>query len=158
MSTLITWEWGYLLTSMMWGMVLALVYDFIRIFRRIALHKGIMLIFAEDIVFWMCSGFVIFHVTFLINDGIVRSFSLAGFALGAFIYRYATKGWFVENVSKAVNFMLKPLKILIKYIKIGLNKCSSSIGLLSDKVKVKVHEKVRDKAGKTGKTEKTKTF
>ena len=78
MSTLITWEWGYLLTSMMWGMVLAGCYDIIRVFRRVVVHRGVRWIFAEDMVYWMCSGFVIFHVTFLINDGIIRSFSIAG--------------------------------------------------------------------------------
>lgn len=150
MSTLITWEWGFLLTSMMWGMILALIYDFIRIFRRIAVHKGIILIFAEDIVFWMCCGFVIFYVTFLINDGIVRSFSLIGFGAGAVIYRYATKGWFVENVSRAINFILKPLKILIKYIRIRIGKCLCGLKRLYSKTKVRINEKVRDKAGKTG--------
>lgn len=152
MSTLITWEWGFLLTSMMWGMILALIYDFIRIFRRIAAHKGIIWIFAEDIVFWMCCGFVIFYVTFLINDGIVRSFSLIGFGAGAVIYRYATKGWFVENVSRAINFILKPLKILIKYIKIGIGKCLYGLKKLYSGTKVRINEKVRDKAGKTGET------
>lgn len=152
MSTLITWEWGYLLTSMMWGMILALAYDFIRIFRRLVFHKGIIWIFAEDIVFWMCCGFVIFHVTFLINDGIVRSFSLVGFGIGAVVCQYATKGWFVENVSKAVEFILKPLKILIKYIRIGIGSCLCRFKNLRAKVKVRIDEKVRNKTGEAGKT------
>lgn len=158
MSALITWEWGYLLASVMWGMVLALCYDFIRIFRRIVVHRGILWIFVEDIVFWMCCGFAVFHVTFLINDGVVRSFSIAGFVLGAFIYRYATNDWLVESVSKMVNFVLKPLKILIKYFKIIFEKMCSGLQKLHRKVKVTINEKVRDKAGEAETTEKTKAF
>ena len=52
MSTLITWEWGYLLASMMWGMVLAGCYDIIRVFRRVVVHRGVRWIFAEDMVYW----------------------------------------------------------------------------------------------------------
>ncbi|MDD6797410.1 MAG: spore cortex biosynthesis protein YabQ [Bacteroides sp.] len=158
MSALITWEWGYLLASMMWGMALALCYDFIRIFRRIVAHSGTVWIFVEDIVFWMCCGFAVFHVTFLINDGIVRSFSIVGFILGAFIYRVATNDWLVEIITVLVNFILKPLKILIKYSKIIFGKIGCGFKKLHFKAKVTINEKVRDKTGKAGKTEKTKAF
>jgi len=141
MSRLITWEWGFLLASMMWGMVLAAFYDVIRIFRRIVIHRGIKLIFAEDIVFWMCSGFAVFHVTFMINDGVVRSFSIVGFVIGALIYRAATKNWLVQGVCAIVKFLLKPLKIAVKYFKMSIK----------DAPKKGSYEKVRDEAGKTGK-------
>ena len=150
MSTLITWEWGYLLTSMMWGMVLAGCYDIIRVFRRVVVHRGVRWIFAEDMVYWMCSGFVIFHVTFLINDGIIRSFSIAGLAMGAAIYRVATHNWLVDMLAACINFLLIPLKMLVRYFKMLFSWIF--------KVKVTLDEKVRDKTGKTGETEETETL
>lgn len=142
MSALITWEGGYLLTSMMWGMALAFCYDMIRIFRRIVTHSGIVWIFVEDIVFWMCCGFVVFHVTFLVNDGIVRSFSIGGFVLGAVIYKYAAGTWLVDGISKIINFILRPLKISVKYLKMLLKRISGAKGRLRAKAKVTMNEKV----------------
>lgn len=98
----------------------------------------------------MCSGFVIFHVTFLINDGIIRSFSIAGFAMGAAIYRVATHNWLVDMLAACINFLLIPLKMLVRYFKMLFSWIF--------KVKVTLDEKVRDKTRKTGETEETETL
>ncbi len=58
---------------------MSIVYDCIRIVRRVIIHHKVLPLAIEDILFWMFSGFVIFHVMFMVNDGIIRSFSIGGF-------------------------------------------------------------------------------
>ena len=129
MSVLITWEWEFLLISTMWGMVLAVGYDLIRVVRRVIAHRQIMWLAAEDIVFWNVCGFVIFHVTFMINDGVIRSFSIAGFVTGAVMEQYAFSRILVEGLSrivklllKGMSYLIKPLKIVVKSVKIQISK------------------------------------
>lgn len=137
MSSVIIWEGQYFLICMMWGMALSLAYDFIRIFRRVWIHRRTMFTAAEDIVFWIISGFVIFHVMYLENDGIIRSFAVLGLALGAVLYHFATAGWLVENVAKPLKFLVKYIKIVSGYIK----------------GRIAWYEKVRDKAGEAEKNQ-----
>lgn len=149
MSVVIAWEWGFFLTSMFCGMFLCGIYDCIRVFRRIVIHHTQIWIFVEDILFWLYGAMVIFKVAYLMNDGIIRGFSLMGFVLGALIYHMATYGWLVKNVVKLLLFLFRPLKMLREYIRITVHKAEE---------RRKDNAKVRDKAGQGSKDKKTKTL
>lgn len=116
-SYLISWEWASLLTSLYWGMILSAEYDCIRIFRRVVKHYKIWVMSLEDILFWINAGITVFCITYELNDGIIRGFSIAGLLAGAIIYRYSFGRIFVKYISKLILFVLKPLKKLAGFIK-----------------------------------------
>jgi spore cortex biosynthesis protein YabQ len=117
-AELIYSESSIMLSSLFWGMILAWEYDCIRVFRRIVRHKKVWVMSVEDIIFWINAAVRVFQVTYEINDGIVRGFSIAGFVAGAVIYHYAFGNFYVKYVSKWINFILKPLKKCQQLIKI----------------------------------------
>ena len=62
-----------LLDALICGMVIAVVYDVLRIYRNIVPHFNII-VGIEDFIFWNIAGIYLFAVMFGANDGIVRGF------------------------------------------------------------------------------------
>ncbi len=85
MSILIDFQIQVFTMSLAVGILLGLVYDGIRIFRRVVKHN-IIVISIEDILFWMMAIVILF--TFLIyeNNGEIRGFIILGIFIGVFIY------------------------------------------------------------------------
>lgn len=131
-ANLIKWEGQALLSSLFFGMVLAWEYDCIRVFRRIVRHRRVWTMSVEDILYWMNAAVTVFCITYEVNDGIVRGFSLVGFVLGAVLYRYSFGRYFVKYVSRCINFALKPLKKIVSLIKIVLEKALKRAGKLME--------------------------
>jgi len=172
MSELITWEWKFFAIAVMWGMILSIAYDALRIFRRVIIHRKVALLAAEDILFWMICGFAMFHVIFMVNDGIIRSFALVAFGIGSAMYQYTVSYYIVKYLSKMLIFLkrmsikiaarivINPLKILCKSFTIRINKYK-----LQKKEKRRVKkagnqsdEKIRDKEEQRIKNKKTKAL
>ena len=59
------------MSALFLGMVLALEYDCIRIFRRVIRHKNIWVMSAEDILYWIYAAVTVFCMTYEVNDGIL---------------------------------------------------------------------------------------
>lgn len=116
-----------LLSALFLGMVLALEYDCIRIFRRVIRHKNIWVMSAEDILYWIYAAVTVFCMTYEVNDGILRGFLVTGFLAGAVLYRYAFGTFFVKYTTKFINLCLKPLKKALCLIKIGVHKITGCI-------------------------------
>ena len=75
----------FLGNAVMVGAGLFLLYDFLRIFRRILPH-GNLWIGIEDFIYWIiCTG-VVFVMVYRENDGMMRGFALVGLAVGMFLY------------------------------------------------------------------------
>ena len=130
MSGSIELELKFFASVLVTGVILGLVYDILRIVRRIVKH-GVIMIAVEDAVFWMIAGVAAFCVIFAENDGNVRWFAIAGLAAGmtayfATISRLIVKyiSWILiklkEIICKIVVFLCKPLKKIAKKIKIGI--------------------------------------
>ena len=164
MSELITWEWKFFAIAVMWGMILSIAYDVLRIFRRVIIHRKIALLAAEDILFWMICGFAMFHVIFMVNDGIIRSFALIAFLIGSAMYQYTVSYYIVKYISKMLILLkrmsikiymiivINPLKKLCKSFTIRINKSRlKRVGKQSD-------EKIRDKEEQRIKNKKTKAL
>lgn len=172
MGRLIAWEWQFFAIAVMWGMVLAACYDCLRILRRVFIHRKILMLAVEDIIFWMLSGFAMFHVIFLVNDGIIRSFALLGFLLGGAMYQYTVSYYLVKYISKVLLLFRRTLvKILRKLLINPLKKLCKSITIKLSKIRNENKEKhrlkkagkdsdgkIRDKKEQRAKTQKTKTF
>ena len=102
MSDLIRWEWKFFAIAVMWGIVLSIAYDALRILRRVIIHRKVAMLATEDILFWMICGFAMFHVIFMVNDGIIRSFALMAFVLGGAMYQYTVSYYIVKYLSKMI--------------------------------------------------------
>jgi len=172
MSELITWEWKFFAIAVMWGMILSIAYDVLRIFRRVVIHRKVGLLAAEDILFWMICGFAMFHVIFMVNDGIIRSFALIAFGLGGAMYQYTVSYYIVKYISKMLIFLkrmsikilmvivINPLKKLFKSFTIRINKSKL---LKKEKRRLKKagnksDEKIRDKEEQGSKNKKAKAL
>lgn len=71
--------------SILVGAGLFLLYDVLRIFRRIAPHGNIW-ISVEDFIYWLICTAVVFVMLYWENDGMVRGFALLGLVFGMALY------------------------------------------------------------------------
>lgn len=133
--------------SMLAGAGLFLLYDILRIIRRILPH-GTVAVGIEDFFYWLvCTG-VVFVMLYRENDGMVRGFALLGMAVGTVLYylllsRYVVSlrvfllksvlqllhkvfgvlfGPVIRLGKKVGRFLKKELKKLVRAVKIGLCK------------------------------------
>ncbi len=121
MTTDIVWEGSTLSRTLWWGMVFAAEYDTIRIFRRIVRHKTLIIPAVEDIIYWLYISVKVFSICFYVNDGVMRAFIIAGFAIGAVIYIRTLSRYYIKYGVRLIQLILKlagiiiikPLKLLL---------------------------------------------
>lgn len=133
--------------SVLVGAVLFLLYDVLRIFRRIVPHGNIW-IGVEDFLYWLICTAAVFVMLYRENEGMVRGFALGGLVVGMLLY-YALLSRLVIRVNvlvlrsvlgaigkifgtlfgpilrilkKLYKFIRKELKKMIRAVKIGLCK------------------------------------
>lgn len=91
-------EADFLGIAILVGAALFLLYDMLRIFRRIIPH-GNLWIGAEDFLYWLvCTG-VVFVMLYRENDGMVRGFAFGGVLLGMFFYYLLLSRYVVRILS-----------------------------------------------------------
>ena len=73
-------EGRFFLTSVFTGILLLFAYDFFRILRAIIPHKK-WVIFWQDYLFWLLSGFFVFLMIYHLNSGSIRGFCFMGILL-----------------------------------------------------------------------------
>lgn len=109
--------------SLLLGVVLFLLYDILRIFRRVVPHGNIW-IGIEDFLYWICCAAAVFVMLYQENDGMVRGFALGGIVIGMILY-YLLFSRFVIRINVAIlktilGFLGKILRFLFHpFIKIG---------------------------------------
>ena len=112
--------------AVLFGCCMLLVYDLIRIFRRVAAH-GVVWIAVEDMFFWVISAFVLFQFLYQENDGKVRGFVILGMFLGMLLYGKSFSGivvragtFLLKKICGGVRWIcrtfMKPVRILMKPI------------------------------------------
>lgn len=137
----------FLGVSILLGIFLFLVYDILRIFRRIFPHGNIW-IGVEDFCYWLLCTAAVFIMLYQENDGMVRGFSIGGVVLGMMLYYFllsrfvikihvavlsAVFGFLRKNVGiltrpfrkigrKFFGFLKKQLKKFYRAIRIGISK------------------------------------
>lgn len=101
------------------GILILVLYDLIRIFRRIVPH-GVWAVALEDILYWAGTALLIFQLLYRENDGAVRGYALFAVAVGMLFYHQTVSGWLVENIAGVLNWcfgiLLKPLRIIWKKV------------------------------------------
>ena len=103
------------------GAALMLLYDVIRICRRI-LPRGIILVSIEDVIYWIVFGVAVFILLYRENDGAVRGFIVGGIAAGLFLYYQLLGRWLMKWMGILIRSLKKRLKKAMEKVKIKLIK------------------------------------
>jgi spore cortex biosynthesis protein YabQ len=110
-----------LAAAMLYGAILAAVYDVLRIFRRV-IPRGVVCVSLEDILFWAAACAGTFAFFFLVNSGELRAYLCAGMAVGALLYHFLLGRWILAGVTAMLGWIKKELKKLGKAVTIMLEK------------------------------------
>lgn len=116
MNQAISVELQFFLISVLWGAILLLVYDGLRILRRVIKHDSFF-IAVEDLIFWVLASLFIFAMMYKENNGIIRGFSVMGMAIGMVIYHYIISEFFVTMITKLIHMLLRPFSIAYNSVK-----------------------------------------
>lgn len=115
MNPAITIELQFFLTSILWGGILLLIYDILRILRRVIKH-GAFLIAVQDMIFWVAASLFIFSMIYRENNGIIRGYSILGMMLGSILYHFALSDFLVKLISKLIQTLLSPFKAALNQV------------------------------------------
>lgn len=90
-------EAAFLGTSIGLGAILFLLYDGLRIFRRIMPH-GTLAVGLEDFFYWLICTAAVFVLIYRENDGMARGFAFGGLLIGMALY-YLTLSRFIVKIN-----------------------------------------------------------
>lgn len=113
-------ELDFFAVSFLLGILLMLVYDFLRIFRQVTRH-GSTWIALEDLSYWVMVAFVSFSMLYQKNDGLIRGFAIGGIVLGMLLYNQFISRhtvphivWILKKIihmaGRFCNFLLGPFR------------------------------------------------
>ena len=115
--------------AMLSGALITLVYDALRIFRRVIAHGNVW-IGIEDGVFWLWTSFWIFSVLYRINDGAFRLYTIAAMLAGMLVYHgligevlVCFLSLWIKRITAFLGRPIKKLKIYIIILGNKLKKC-----------------------------------
>ena len=100
--------------AMLRGALILALYDLLRIW----------LIAVQDLLYWICTAFLIFALLYRENDGAVRGYALFAVAAGMIVYYYLIGRWIVEPISgilkTVLEFFLRPAgTVARKVVQVG---------------------------------------
>lgn len=119
MSQVILGELRVVGAAFLSGALITIVYDLIRIFRRVIAH-GNLWIGIEDFMFWVWTALWIFSVLYRENDGNLRMYTILSMVLGMLLYHKTISEPLVKFTAKILKrlfwILTYPLKMLKIYI------------------------------------------
>lgn len=115
-NEIIIWELYALAVSFFNGVLLAWVYDNIRVLRRIVRHKTVIFMSVEDIAYGIYAGISVFVMCFKVADGIIRGFIIMGASVGAFLYFRFLSRLYIRWSVRIIKFLLKPVCFILKNV------------------------------------------
>ncbi len=108
----------------LFGVFIVVIYDGLRIFRRIFPH-GIIWISLEDGLYWTGIALMFFLQLCRENNGIIRGYIVLGVVLGAAAYYRICSRFFMKYLTKWITDLKKRLKKLCKIVTIKMKKLHS---------------------------------
>jgi len=112
----LAFELQFFAICILWGGLVLLAYDFLRIVRRLIKH-GNLLLAVEDLFFWIIAAIFIFAMIYRQNNGIIRGFSVIGMTIGMLLYNQIVQDRLVNIIVKAIRILIKPVAALFRLIK-----------------------------------------
>lgn len=103
--------------SLFIGVYLGVTYDLFYYFIFMHVHKIIKMIC--DMLFFVSQGFIVFHLIFKINNGIIPIYCYFLFLLGFLIYYHYSQQYYQNKilpVKKIVYSVCKRVLIVLKYL------------------------------------------
>lgn len=97
------------------GSIMGLIFDLFRVIRRKGNTKDIV-VYLQDILFWLLVTIIIIVSTFLINNGELRGYMIFGYVLGGIFYILL----FSQFVRKTLSFIFDTIERIIKKIWDGI--------------------------------------
>lgn len=130
-QTTVSMELGFFLASFAAGIFAALLYDILRISRRIIGPKDAIVTF-EDILFLTATAFLLFYAAYKKNDGELRWHSFIGGGLGVIMYIIIVRNrflnlsiflikWAVKFLEKALYILCFPVRLFLRIFKKPVN-------------------------------------
>ncbi len=113
--------------TLLGGVLIGMVFDFYRVLRNHTVG-GVVIIGAQDVLFWMLLSLIAFGAIFITNSGQVRWYEILGIVLGFVIYGLTLSRYFVKLldfiakwIQKTVRFLIRifavPIRFLLKLVK-----------------------------------------
>lgn len=103
------------LCTVLGGMIVGFVYDLFRVSRKTIKTNNIIVYF-EDLIFWLLVSIIIFGVLFVSNAGEIRGYALMGIVLGVIIYAFILSEYVVRLLIVSIEIIKKILVTLYKII------------------------------------------
>lgn len=99
------------------GALFALIYDFIRIIRRIV-FKSFIIMGLEDILYWLIMSVMTCVFLYKVNGGVIRLYIITGIVAGMILYELSIGRFAVKYLTIVLRFILRKIcEILKKYRK-----------------------------------------
>lgn len=108
-------ELNYFFWSMICGVAMTIVYDFLRARRREKKQVGLF-IYIEDIVWFCVLGVLVYLLAFRQNAGMIRWYSFFVIGLGALIYKLLLGDKLMNVFRKCYSYFVRAFCFLIKII------------------------------------------
>lgn len=108
-------ELSFLLHSLVLGMFIMILYDVLRIFRKLVKHSVWVTAF-EDLLYWLICGVCIFLMLYQENSGDLRWFVVAGISIGMLLYNGTISTLLNDRIAKAIQFIFRILGKIIAVI------------------------------------------
>lgn len=105
MSPEIILELYFLFHCFLMGVLITVLYDVLRILRRIIPHN-VIAVSLEDFLYWIVCSLLIFTMLIRENNGVLRWFAVAGAMVGMILYRKTLGFLFVKYVSLLIKKLL----------------------------------------------------
>ena len=123
--------------AFVYGAVITVVYDLLRIFRRVIAH-GNLWIGIEDFFFWIWTALWSFSVLYRENDGNLRFYTIAAMVLGMIVYHQTVSEFLVTACAKLLNLILKAFLIPLKKVKIYITKLGNKLKNMMERLIMKM--------------------
>lgn len=106
----------FFIASILFGGGLFIIYDIIRGFRRVFLHKSFW-VAAEDILFWIFVGLSSFRFLFWYNQGELRGFFFLGLLLGVVLYYCLGSSMILKAATKIFRMIRHLFRLLFGWMR-----------------------------------------
>lgn len=138
----ITIELQFFLVSILWGALVLLAYDLLRILRRVIRHNSFFVI-VQDLLFWVLASLFIFAMIYIENSGTIRGFSVMGMVIGMLMYHYILSDSIVMLVNRMILLIIRPFSIAVTYICKGIRLIIAKAKLLTSRINGQLKRKAK---------------
>ena len=124
------------------GALFALIYDFIRIIRRIV-FKSFIIMGLEDILYWLIMSVMTCVFLYKVNGGVIRLYIITGIAAGMILYELSIRRFDVKYLTLDLGLkkVFKPIKILCNKFNVKILRGSKRGAGIEEEFKRKIKKK-----------------